>query len=182
MLRTLAITCLLAGAASASPNSSGGKVFLTRDEALELAFGDATVEHETHYLTDEQRRRATELAGFDVDEKIAHAWVARKEGKVVGTAWFDVRQVRTKKQSLMVVVDPEGRIARIELLAFAEPLDYVPRDTWYAQFLDCKLDAELSLKRKIRGVTGATLTARATTDAARRVLALHAVVSPAPKK
>ena len=40
-----------------------------------------------------------------------------------------------------------------------------------------KLDDDLSLKRDIRPVTGATLTARATTEAVRRVLAIHRVVT-----
>ena len=40
-------------------------------------------------------------------------------------------------------------------------------------------DDELSMKRGIRAVTGATLTARATTDAARRVLAVHKVIQSA---
>ena len=39
------------------------------------------------------------------------------------------------------------------------------------------MNDELSMKRGIRAVTGATLTARATTDAARRVLALHHVLT-----
>ena len=39
-----------------------------------------------------------------------------------------------------------------------------------------KLDDDLALKRGIRSVTGATLTARATTEAVRRILALHRVV------
>ena len=59
---------------------------------------------------------------------------------------------------------------------FAEPKDYLPRAKWYAQFVGCKLDGRLRLKRGIKGVTGATLTARATTGAARRMLALHQVL------
>ncbi|MDH3816392.1 MAG: hypothetical protein OEV48_17995 [Acidobacteriota bacterium] len=39
------------------------------------------------------------------------------------------------------------------------------------------MDDELALKRDIRPVTGATLTARATTEAVRRVLAIHAVAA-----
>ena len=108
-------------------------------------------------------------------------YVATRDGKVVGTAYFDAHKVRTKRQTLMIVVGLDHRIERIELLAFAEPEDYVPRGNWYGQFIGKRLDDELSMKRGIRGVTGATLTARATTAAARRVLALHEVVfGPAP--
>ena len=79
----------------------------------------------------------------------------------------------------MVVVDPAGAIRRIEVLSFDEPEEYLPRPGWYAQFPGKPLDDELSLKRGIRPITGATLTARVTTDAARRCLALHRVLHPA---
>ena len=77
----------------------------------------------------------------------------------------------------MVVVGPAGSIARIEVLSFSEPEEYMPRGHWYAQFPGKALDDELAVKRGIRPVSGATLTARATTEAARRVLALHQVVA-----
>ena len=76
----------------------------------------------------------------------------------------------------MVEVDPEGAIVRIEVLSFSEPEEYLPKAHWYEQFQGKPLDDELSLKRAIRPVTGATLTAHATTDAARRVLALDRVL------
>ncbi len=79
----------------------------------------------------------------------------------------------------MVVVDPAGAIARIEVLSFSEPEEYLPRPRWYEQFAGKSLNDELSTKRAIHPVTGATLTVRATTDAARRVLALHRILHEA---
>jgi hypothetical protein len=81
-------------------------------------------------------------------------------------------------ETIMVVVDPAGAISRIEVLSFSEPEEYLPRPQWYAQFTGKPLNDELSMKRAIHPVTGATLTAQATTDAARRVLALHRVLHP----
>ena len=49
---------------------------------------------------------------------------------------------------------------------------------WYGQFPGKGLDADLDLKRGIHPVAGASLTARATTAAVRRVLALHRVLAP----
>ena len=80
----------------------------------------------------------------------------------------------------MILVDPAGSIARIEILSFAEPEEYLPRQAWYGQFPGRKLDDELSLRRGIRPVSGATLTARATTEAARRILATHQVLRRTP--
>lgn len=161
---------------SPGAGEKSGKVFLTLDEALELAFPKCEVERTTLYLTKPELKRAAKLAKVDVERALVRAYVARKDGELVGTAYFDRHEVRTLKEVVMFVVDPEARLQRIEVLAFGEPLDYLPRASWYAQFKGKQLDDKLSLKGAIKGVTGATLTAHATTNAARRVLAVHQVV------
>ena len=155
------------------------KVFLSRAEALALAFPGCEVERETHYLTRDQQDRASALGGVKVDSRLVVRYAAVCDDGPAGAAYFDVHRVRTLAETLMVAVDADGRIARIEVLSFLEPEDYIPRRAWYDQFLKRRLDAELQLKRSIHAVTGATLTARATTDAARRVLALDEVVREA---
>lgn len=157
------------------------KVFLTIEEALKLAFPGCTIEKEVVYLTDEQRERTAKLAEVEVESKIARPYVAKKDGVVVGTAYVDVHRVRSLKESVMVVVDPKGKIARVELLSFGEPLEYVPKADWWGQFVGKGLDDELALKRGVRGITGATLSARAAVEAARRVLALHRVLGESKK-
>jgi hypothetical protein len=162
---------------------SGGKVFLTQEEALGLAFPKCDLTRRTITLDEKERKRASELAGkdVDVDRRVVYAYEAVREGKPVGTAYFDAHRVRTLDEVLMFVVDPEAKIQRLEMLSFGEPEEYIPRGKWYAQFLGKKLDEDLRLKRDIKGVTGATLTAAATTDAARRTLALHAVIAERKK-
>jgi hypothetical protein len=162
--------------ALAAAGASGAKVFLTVDEALALAFPGCTVEAHTLYLTDIQLARARELAGVEIASAMVRPYLAECDGRAAGAAYFDSHRVRTLPETLMVVVGADGVLRRVELLAFREPEDYIPRDAWYEQFESRELSAELSLKRGIRSVTGATLTARATTDAIRRVLALHRVI------
>jgi hypothetical protein len=169
--------------ASAVRASGAGRVFLTTDEALALAFPKCEVLRETVYLTDAQKERVRVLAGSDLESGIARPWTARREGRIVGTAYLDTHKVRTLKETLFVVVDPEGRAARTEVLAFGEPQEYLPRAGWYEKFAGRPLDDELRVKRAIRPVTGASLTVAATTDAVRRVLALHKVLGePKPKR
>jgi len=159
-----------------APQPAAGGVFLTRDEALELAFPGCEVDRETLYLTRDERRRAADLAGARVDSRL----VVRYRSDCGGVAYFDVHRVRTLTETVMVVVDSEGRVARLEVMSFLEPEEYIPRRSWYDQFLRLRLDSRLRLKRSIHAVTGATLTARATTDAVRRILALDQVLRKKP--
>lgn len=158
---------------------AAARVLLTQSEALALAFPGCDVRRETLYLTAEQTRRARELAGVAIPSALVPVYRGVCAGRPAGAAYFDTHNVRTLPETIMVVVDPAGRAARIEVLSFAEPPDYLPREAWYDQLEGRPLDAQLQLRRAVRPVTGATLTARATTDAVRRVLAIHAVTAPA---
>jgi hypothetical protein len=162
---------------------AGAKVFLTQAEALRLAFPPpARVERKTAFLSVRQLERARALAGSDVEVKSALVvyYIGRLAERELGTAYFDTHLVRTLPETLMVVVDPAGKIERIEVLAFSEPEEYLPRPLWVDQFKRRGLEPDLLLKGAIHGLTGATLTARAVTLAARRVLALHPVVHGGP--
>jgi len=170
MLAALLLCCL-----AATPQGEG-KTFLTVEEALALAFPECSIERRTCYLTPEEQKEVEELARAPLAARVVRPYVATRDGHLVGTAYFDAHEVRTKKEVLMLVVGPDQRLARVEVLAFAEPIEYLPRPAFYAQFARRGLDDELAVERGIRGVAGATLSARAATTAARRVLAFERVL------
>ena len=172
---------LLVALALLAAGPLAAKVFLSADEALRLVFSDAAVEHRTVFLTAGQRAEARKLAGSEIRSGLVTPYHATRNGKDAGTAYFDTHVVRTLPETLMVVVDPQGKVTRVEVLAFAEPEDYLPPGAWYGQFLGQGLSGELALGHRIRSVTGASLTARATTEAVRRVLAIHQVLREAAK-
>jgi Na+-translocating ferredoxin:NAD+ oxidoreductase RnfG subunit len=165
------VVCLVGGTAWAT-------VLITVEEALELAFPGAITKRETLFLSDDQRNRAEKESGAEVSSSLATRYVATAEdGAVLGWAYLDTHRVRTLPETLMVVLGADGAVRRVEVVTFREPLEYMPREGWYGQYEGQLLDDDLALKRDIRPVTGATLTARATTEAVRRVLAIHAVVA-----
>ena len=170
----LAAILLLAFGGAAEPVDA--KVFLSLEEALQLAYPGCEVERSTIFLDEEQLRQAREVADVEIESGLVYPYQAICDGEVGGTAYFDSHRVRTLPETIMVAVDADGNVIRVEMLAFREPEDYIPRDIWYRQFDGEALDQELDLKRGIRSVTGATLTARATTEAVRRVLAIHQVL------
>ncbi len=78
----------------------------------------------------------------------------------------------------MIVVSPEAKIERIEILKFTEPPEYRAPESWLRQLEGKRLTEELAIQRGIVNMTGATLTSRAIARASRRVLALHEVIRP----
>lgn len=178
--RVAAALGVVLAAAAATGAELQAQTLMTQEEALDAAFPGAVVERRTAYLTDGQLRRARELAGPDVeiDQAIVTYYVARRGDRTLGVAYFDTHRVRTMAEVAMIVVDPQSRVERVDVLKFMEPPEYRAPDGWIEQIEGRRLDDELALRSGIRPLAGATLTARALTRAARRVLAFHAVIAP----
>ncbi|MBI2838616.1 MAG: FMN-binding protein [Acidobacteria bacterium] len=149
---------------------------ITREEALSMSFPGATFESSIIFLTKEEEQEIAKQSGSPAPSAMVARYLARAGGKIVGRAYLDTHIVRTKKESLLVILDADGKVKRIETVAFLEPPEYIPPDRWYQQFQGQALDDGLRLGRDIHPVTGATLTARATTDAARRALATDQIL------
>jgi Na+-translocating ferredoxin:NAD+ oxidoreductase subunit G len=149
---------------------------ITREEALKLAFPGAQIQSSIVFLTDEEVKEVTEKTGESVPSPLVARYLAVEQGKEVGRAYLDTHTVRTKKESLLVILTPDGKVKRVEVVAFLEPPEYQPNERWYQQFEGKELNPDLQLNRAIHPVTGATLTARATTAAVRRILAIDALL------
>jgi electron transport complex protein RnfG len=149
----------------------------TREEALAQAFPGADIRAERVFLTEAQRSAAQAQSGVEVPSLLIARYVATESGDRVGSAYVDTHVVRTKNESLLISLDTEGQVKRIEVTAFLEPPQYMAPGAWLAQYDGQTLNEDLNLNRAIRPIAGATLTARATTTAVRRVLAINAVLN-----
>lgn len=153
---------------------------MSQQEALALAFPGAQVERRTAFLDERQAQAAGRLGGRGVEVRpgVVTYYVGRRGGVPLGVAYFDVHRVRTLPEVVMVVVAPDERIERIEVLKFSEPPQYMAPDGWLAQVEGKRLTDDLAVNRGVANMTGATLTSDAIVRASRRVLALHRVIRP----
>ena len=164
------MTCAFAAVADA-------RVFMTQKEALAGAFpAEARVARQTIFLSKQQLAAARRESGVAFDDQLIIRYVAKIGNRPAGFAYFDTHRVRTLPETIMVVVTPDGRVDRIEILSFDEPPDYAPKRRWTDQFRGRNLDDDLALNRSIRPMSGASLTGRAIVNATRKVLALHHVI------
>ena len=161
---------LAGGAASGQPG------VVSRQEALQAVFAGATVTGERVYLTVEQAEQIAELAREDMRTRIYARYVARRDGVVVGRAYVDTHVVRTKRESLLISLEADGRVRRIDVTAFLEPPEYVPPERWKRQYYERPLGDDIAIHRAIRPIAGGTLTTHAVNAAVRRVLALDRIL------
>jgi len=152
MLIQIAVgTAMLCAPASA-------KVLMTQDEALASAFGAATPPtRRTAFLTEDQAERVRALSGTSPGSRIVIYYAGGPDPSAPLTAYFDTHVVRTFPETIQVVIDPAGRVSRVDILSFDEPEDYLPKKRWLDQFTGRPLNDDLSLSGGIRPVAGATL-------------------------
>jgi len=152
------------------------EVILTEKQALSRAFGDAGVERRSLYLTLEQVAAVEKQARSKLPSAIVTLFEARAGEAVSGRGFLDTHVVRSMPESVLTVVEPDGRLRMALVLQFGEPPDYLPRSGWLKTLEGKTLDDELWPGRGVRKVSGATLTVQALTEAVRRSMAVDAIV------
>jgi hypothetical protein len=168
-------------AAMCVATSVDARVLMTQQQALASAFPAAVkITRQAFFLTKHQLEDARRESGVGFDDPLdplVVRYVGMAGDRVSGYAYFDTHRVRTLPETVMIVVTPDGRIDRIEILSFDEPTDYFPKRRWIDQFAGHKLDRELSVNGAIRPLSGASLTTRAIVNASRKILAVHKVLA-----
>jgi len=173
VLATLVATLCLGGLSG----PAGAKVFHTQEQALELAFPEADeVRQRTVVLSEEQAGRIEQRSRAELPSKILKLHSGWKDGELLGWAYIDVHTVRTLPEAFLVVLHPDGRVRSLRVLAFHEPLDYLPPERFVEQFEGARPGDALRVGRDVHGIVGATLSARAVAASVRRVQAFHRVL------
>lgn len=155
---------------------SEAKVYLTKDDALKKAFPEAEIERKTLFLTDEDIKKIESISKTRLESKLFTYYIARRKEDILGYALFGSHIVRTKPEVYMVVIDPDGKLNHIKILAFYEPEEYLPPKRWFEQFNGKVLDDNLWTRRGISAVTGATLSANGITQEVRKALAVFQIM------
>lgn len=141
-------------------------------------FASKSVETQNIILNDTQLQQLIKMAQQPIDSKIYRLYVAKNGDKPVGYGVLMNKKVRTKTAVALYLIGTDGKIKSIEIVAFNEPLEYLPTATWLNVFDNKNATNTLKLNQDIPTTTGATLSARAITDGARVALAFLDIIKP----
>ncbi len=151
--------------------------FSTPERSLSMMFPGAKIIVKNIVISKDQKRAIERIARSRLDSRLLSIYLVRKGERVVAYGYVDVHRVRTHPESVLFVISPEGKIIAVEVLSFNEPLEYMADESWLELFKGKTIDRDpLRVNRDIPNMTGATLTARAITKAARRALAIWRVI------
>jgi len=163
--------------ATAGSSPAVAEVFLSKQEALEVAFPDADrIDHQSFALSDAQANHIEQLAQSKLESRLVTLYSGWHDGELLGYALIDLHQVRTLPEAFMVVLSAEGEVRSVRMLAFYEPPEYLPPDRWLALFEGYGSDDKASAPKaapKVHGIAGSTLSSRAVSGGVRRSVAIH---------
>jgi hypothetical protein len=155
-----------------------------KSEALQKAFPGATlVDRENVFLTEEQIVQLSRMGKSPWTDRVVTYYAAFRETTLLGYAIINTHRVRTKTETVLVTVTPEGRVGGMWMMAFFEPDEYMASERWLDQFIGRALEDGFGVRREIDVITGATLTSEAMSVLARKALAFyHVILQKTPYK
>lgn len=148
-------------------------ILLEPQEAMAQSFGEGSlIEKESIVLTKDEAQQIESHAKSKLESKIVRIFYAKKEAQIIGYGVLLSKKIRSKNGVTLYIFDAARHLKAIEVVAFNEPLEYLPNKSWSAQFSGKTESDTLSVGRDIPTITGATLSARAVTDGARLAFAV----------
>ena len=165
----VAVTIGILWAAGASAQAPG--VAPGAPEVLRSAFPEADrLDAADVLLTADMAKRLDELSRSRIPERLVTFYTARRGPAVLGYAVLQSHVVRTKRETLLVVFEPDGRLRKLQVVAFLEPPEYKPSERWLAQFAGKGTEDRLAVGDDIAFISGATLSARGVAEQSRWLL------------
>ncbi|GAB6066179.1 FMN-binding protein [Aquifex pyrophilus] len=145
------------------------------EKVLKELYPSSKIEAVDRILTEEELKKAEKIAGMKINTRFVTFYIVKKKDRVLAYGYVDIHRVRTKPEAVLYVISPNGKIELIEILAFYEPIEYLPPKEWLGLFRGRSIN-NLRFKKDIPNITGATLSARAVAKHAKKALALWKVL------
>jgi len=157
-------------------STSFATIFYSKNEAMELAFGKgAQVEQLSLFPDQNEAAKIEQDSKVKLDSGLFTFYVGKDQGKILGYAAIETSTVRTKPETLMIVLTPDGELSKVVTLAFHEPPEYQPPERWFEQLYKRPL-AEMDFNKGVDGISGATLSTRSALNSIRKVMAIYQVM------
>ncbi|MEK6776511.1 MAG: FMN-binding protein [bacterium] len=148
------------------------EVYLTQEQALKIAFPKAEeIETVTLSLDQELKIRIEKRAQTPVRFSEIPVYIGKTQGRPIGYAMIHDVKGKARPITYMVVINPQGRVERVEILAYRESHGYEVRyPSFLKQFFGKLLADPIRIKRDIQNISGATISCRAIADGVRLLL------------
>ena len=173
MNKLLHITLLSMLLLFSGANCAAKGVYQTPKAFVNKAFAGETPEVKVLWLTKEDKANIAEILQHKYNRMRIRYWQLSDE-----TVWI-LDEIGKEKPITTGIHIKEKKIKHFKVLTFRESRGDEVRHNFYSQqFLNASLNKNNQLNQHVDGITGATMSVRATTKVARLALWLDAKVNP----
>ena len=154
------------------------RVFLTKKQALKLAFpGVKKVKKKKVWLTDTQTAAIQKILGDQIkynERRVTHYFGLDDADKPVGAVVIGNEIGRSYPITFMVVLNTDGTVKDVEIMVYREPHGWEVRfESFMSQFFGRDASDPFS---NINNITGATLSVRSMTKGVKKAVAEFQVI------
>ncbi len=147
------------------------------EKMLSEIFPASKIEIKNIVISDSQVQKVKELSGVKPESKLITFYIVKYNDIIKAYGYVDIHIVRTHPEVVLFVLNEKGEIEIVKIISFKEPPEYIADENWLKYLKGKTLGKDLlRLRKDIPNMTGATLTAKAITDNARKVIALWKVI------
>lgn len=141
------------------------KLLILPAEAMQKNYGpEATISEENLLLTNAQAQKIQQESKTKLSTNIVKVFKATKNSTTLGYGILINEKVRSKNAVVLYIISDESTLKSIEIVAFNEPMEYLPSKKWVLQ---------LSSTGDVPNTTGATMSAKNIIDGSKKALAIY---------
>ncbi|MDP2893479.1 MAG: FMN-binding protein [Sulfurimonas sp.] len=133
----------------------------------------ATVTENNILLTQAQAANIEENSKTKLESKIIRVFKVAKNDKILGFGVLVNKKIRSKNGVVLYIISSDSVLKSVEIVAFNEPLEYIPSKKWISQFNDIKSEKIDEASKNIPTITGATLSAKSIIDGSKIAFAIY---------
>ena len=151
------------------------QVYLTKKQALEIAFpGAEKIDKERKWLTEEQKKAIEKMSLLKITENRFTYYVGKKGGKPMGYMVIDHIIGKSFPITFLTVLNVDGTVRDVEIMVYREPRGWEVRyPSFMSQFFGRNAQTDF---REINSITGATLSVRAITKGVKKAVTAYQVL------
>lgn len=178
----LAATLALAAVTAAPQPAAAAQTFFTRAALLKSFFSKSKrVTYKRFDLPAPTRKALAKRLGYAPPASVTLYYGLSADGKVTGYAFIDEEMGQHEPITFAVLIAPDGRMRRLEIMVYREPHGHEVREPRFRRQFDGKTAADpVQHGRDIVAVSGATISSKAMAKGARRALILLDALVLAP--
>lgn len=144
-------------------------VLISVEDAMQSSLGikDLKIEKKNILLNKDDLNKIQKFAKVKIASRIIKSYIIKEKEKTIAYGVLISRKIRSKNGVVLYLFDPSATLLSMEMIAFNEPLEYLPSGSWEKQFENISPANQLELGRNVTPITGATLSAQSIVEASR---------------